>query len=90
MQVGGVSEDFVARAIEAFPAGRARRSAHHFLEGVNVWTLDPLTDEGTGVSRVWTIEFYCLAEEDTWFLSVHPSDSCPRDERFSSREKPPS
>ncbi len=74
LQVNLVSEAFVITAIKSFPAGRAKRSDHHFLSGVDVWTLDPTIDEGAGLVRVWYLKFYCLAEDDAWFISVHPSE----------------
>jgi hypothetical protein len=73
LQVNLVDEVFVINAIRSFPPGKARRSGHHFLDDVDVWTLNPTVDEGSGVARVWYIKFYCLAEDDAWFLSVHPS-----------------
>ena len=73
LQVGEVTETFVADAIRVTPARSATRSDHHFLAGVHVWTITPTLDDGSGVVRGWYIKFYCLAENNVWFISVHPA-----------------
>lgn len=73
LQVDLVSETFVLDAIKSFPAGKAKGTDHHYLSGVVVWTVMPTVRETGGIVRVWYIKFYCIDEDDTWFISVHPS-----------------
>ena len=74
LQVGMVTDGCVADAIKACPARNTTRSTHHYLPDVDIWTLKT-TIVIDGISQFWYIKFFCLAKDQVWFISVHPSDS---------------
>jgi hypothetical protein len=68
-----VTEAFVIDMVLACPARRAKRSEHHYIPGVDVWTLTPTVRNNLGQTETWYIKLYWL--KGVWFISVHPAES---------------